>query len=353
MARPGRIAVEALLQRLNDLFARLSVRERRLAIITVVVVALFVCVAGAQSALGYLSSLDARISQLEYQIQNSHQLLAQRSIIEAQYAAVASQHSSEWSEAEIYDRLRGEIYRLAQRVPPPLAEDGRPVEITNNSGDLVKIPSLRQGTLDEGGAGYREYSIPLRIPEALFADMVDYIERLQSSPQSLRIDALDLQRDPMNMKVAASILLTRTVVDKAPDGAKGGGNREAKGMDIIVSDWTGEGCKVSGGGTRLSAEATGERGKVYMERALPGGVSYELVLDLSSTGPARLAVASGNGEEFPGAGAIEAGAGGPRRYAVVFTAPASSGRAQLRVPYITLEEPGTVLQISRIVLRPL
>ena len=40
--------------------------------------------------------------------------------VEKAYDEVAAYHSSEWSQAEIYDQLRREVYRLAELVPSQL-----------------------------------------------------------------------------------------------------------------------------------------------------------------------------------------------------------------------------------------
>ncbi len=347
-----------VLQALNDAFQRMSPREQRLAMATglvLVVGAVFLIVRGA---IGRIDQLDAQIAQMQDNIINANRLLTRKSLIESQYAQVASQHSSAWTEAEIYDRLRGEIYRLAQKNPPPLQPDGTAAEITNEGGELVKIPTLRQGTLDEGGEGYREYSIPLRIPGTTFEDLIDYIERLQGSPQSLRIDSLDLQRDPLTRNVSANLQLTRTVVDgeAAVDASEGIAIAEipddTEGMEINLSDWSGEGCVLNGGGTALRAESTEAGGRFYMERALPAGETFEMILDANASGPGRLAIGDADADrEFEGAAELLTAADGPQRYRLRFTVPGDSGRTTVRFPCITLGEKGAKLQIEKLVVR--
>lgn len=345
-------------QALSEAFQRLSAREQRLAIATGVLVVLMLLFGIVRGAVAHVDQLDRQIAALQDSILNAHQLLTRKSIVEAQYEEVASQHSSAWSAAEIHDRLRGEIYRLAQRVPPPLKEDGTPEALTGTGGELVKIPNLSVGTLDEGGEGYREYSIPLRIPGGEFEELIDYIERLQASPQSLRIDSLDLQRDALNQKVAANLQLTRTVVDgdssilndeteDAPEPLQ-----ELDGMEMNLADWSSEGCALALDGNALSIESNADNANFYMLRALPAGATFEVLLDLATNSPGQLAVGDADAASvFDGATELIAEEEGAQRYRFRFTVPGESGRTRVQMPLITLAQKGAKARIEKIVVR--
>lgn len=198
--------------RLADAWAARTPRERLLAAATAGLAALFLAVLGGRAALDSLDHLNAEISRLQSDIVNQAYQIARRQSVEARFAATAAQHSSAWSESEIRDRLRQEIYRLAYRYPPPLDENGVPVRTDSEGDALVSIPELRGGRLIDGGEGFREYQIEFDLPPVPLPDLLAYLERLQSSPQSLRIDHIDLRRDPARPEVAARIRLARIVV---------------------------------------------------------------------------------------------------------------------------------------------
>ena len=205
-----------VLQRLGNIWQQLSEREQRLALITAVVVAIMISVTLYQRAVERLRQMDATIDRLEDELVSYAYQIAHRELVESRYASVAAQHSSAWTEAEIHDRLRQEIYRLARHMPPPLDDSGIPVNMPNEHGNLVEIPALGQGNLVEGGEGYREYRINLRIPPAPLENIIHFLERLQESPQSLRIDLLELNRAHDGNLVTANLDIARIVADGAP-----------------------------------------------------------------------------------------------------------------------------------------
>ena len=205
----------------ESLWNRLSARERMLAFATCGVVAAFLVFTVVRAGLSGIRELDAEIDRLQETIINCANQMARREAVEEQYAKVAAQHSSAWTEPEIHDRLRQEIYRLARREPPPLDERGISVDNAGSTDNLVEIPALGKGEMAEGGAGYRQYRIPLRIPAVGIKPIIDFLERLQQSPQSLRVDKLELSRMPESDQVAANIVITRTIADGTASGAAG------------------------------------------------------------------------------------------------------------------------------------
>lgn len=211
---------------LRAVWGRLSERERKLALAVLVLFALMASFTLVRRSLDTVLELDKRIAQMQDDILNYHRLIAKKQSVEAHYAEVATQHSSEWTEPEIQERLRQEIYRLAQITPPPLNEDGVPVRTNNPEGNLVEIPSLGQGVLREGGEGFREYTITFKVPPVEFAAMVEFLERLQGSPQSLRIDGLELIRHFSSTQVGATISITRTIVNRGADEDSAGAGVE-------------------------------------------------------------------------------------------------------------------------------
>lgn len=353
--------MSASVQKAYDQFERMSPREQRLAVIVAALVAVFLVFAMVRAALGTLATLDARVNRLQQNILNVKNQIRHRERTEAQYARVASQHSSAWTEAEILDRLRAEIYRLAQRQPPPLDEKGVPVEVTNSQGELVTIPTIQQGNLSEGEQGFREYTLSFSVPAAPLKDLVDFVDRLQNSPQSLRVDAIELVRDPIGEEVSANLTITRTIVagvgelaDAKPMAiAKPDGPAEAapKGMRLNAAEWKAEGCEVhaepeKGEPTALVIVPAEPDSQAYIERVMPPGI-YNVDLDVSAGGKATLAV-SDSGKALDGALTLEPGEG-PVRIRFQFCT-ASSERAPLRLPLFTMAGPGSTLRITRMAL---
>lgn len=204
-----------MLPQIAEAWARRTPREQGLAMVVVGLVAAMTVLLGVRGALSTIDRLDRDIDRLQSDIVNYSHQIARRQAVEARFAQVAQQHSSAWSESEIRDRLRQEIYRLGNAVPPPLDEKGIPVSTGGNEELLVSIPELRGGQLEAGGEGFREYRLDFTVLPAPFLDMVTYLERLLQSPQSLRIDRIDMRRDPGRPEVSAEIAITRIVVDDA------------------------------------------------------------------------------------------------------------------------------------------
>lgn len=350
--------MSAALQRAADYFERLSPREQRLATIVGSLAVAFLIFMGVRTAFDSLGELDRDIGRVQQQLLNAENQIRHRESIEAQYARVAKQHSSKWSAAEIHDRLRAEIYRLAQKEPPPLNADGIAEQVTNESGELVTIPSLQQGNLTEGDQGYREYTLAFSVPASEPTDLLNFIERLQNSPQSLRVDEIELTRDPLGSKLAANIRITRTVVAGLPEaataGTQAGGTPAAaeKSMRLNVAEWVCEGCTITaeppeGEPVSLTFTANKPGATAFVERGMPPA-AYELSTELAVSGAAHLGVAD-EGKVLSGAVPLREG-GEPLRYTVQFR-PQSTTRAALRIPFITLESEKCQVKIAYLAVR--
>ncbi|MBI3117442.1 MAG: hypothetical protein HYZ00_02070 [Candidatus Hydrogenedentes bacterium] len=339
----------------------MSVREQRLAL---AVGALVVLMGGywlVQGVRGSVHRLDTEIDRLQDDVVNFHHQIARKQSVEAHYAEVSAQHSSAWTEPEIQERLRQEIYRLAKKSPPPLNEEGVPATTLSEEGNLVEIPGLGQGTLSEGEENYRQYSINFRVPPVELPALVAFLERLQGSPQSLRIDGLELVRPPDSTKVSATIDLTRIIVAGAAGAdSEGAGLQVAEGtpLELRPDEWKCVGGEIvltsehaTTGQDALKVTAQAEKALVYLPRGLPAGATYDLSIDLSATGQARMDIdTEAGGETFSGGDALR-GDGKPYRYSVRFTVPGEAGeQTQLRLPVISLEGAGQSVYIDNWIL---
>ena len=203
--------LKTLLQRLSESLQNLNPRERTLAIIVLLLVLISVSVMMTRKAQAHLTNLEKMVDRKQQEIINYSLQIAKRKMVESQYVEIAGQHSSQWTASEIHDRLRQEIYRLAKKVPPELNINGTAEPTSNKRGDLVNIPKIGKGELHEGGEGYQEYSLKFRIPSGKFLDVLTFLERLQGSPQALRIDELEIKRPPSGTMVSTTIDITRII----------------------------------------------------------------------------------------------------------------------------------------------
>lgn len=211
---------------MSSVFAKLTAREKRLAVFVVIVLVGAGSVLLVRQAYNHVAGLDSKMVQLEQELINLTQQSAQRSAIEAAYRAVVATHSTEMTQAEIHDNLRREIFSLAKRTVK--GQKGQP----DRQVDLVKIPTLRQGTLREEGEGYREYQVQVRILSTTLPDLLLFLQRIETSSQILRIDGLDLGRSPESTQVQATLVITRTVLDN-PDAEP---RRSGAGATGVESD---------------------------------------------------------------------------------------------------------------------
>ncbi|MDQ1257064.1 MAG: hypothetical protein QG656_1665 [Candidatus Hydrogenedentes bacterium] len=355
------------------IWQKLAPRERMLAGIILFLLAVGVAGLSAQRALLGIGDLNRAIQQREDTLVNYTKQLAKGKSVDRAYARVAAQHSSVWSEAEIHDKLGQEIYRLSlKNLPAPGAEPESP----NRTNTLVSIPSLGQGRLKGGGEGYREYELSFNIPEARIEDLTTFIERLQSSNQSLRVDSVLLYRTRDHV-VSAQIGVTRTIVDRTPDmivaetepataAAPGATAAPAapdtdswRSLPVDPASWQADGCDLTASDehkTRnpqsLAAAATKPGASFYLSQSVDSGAEYELSLDITATGPARILVLDGpSGAPYEGSQDV-AGDGETRQYRLRFTTPSQSeDKTPLRVPALEISDAGTKVFVDNVLLR--
>jgi hypothetical protein len=187
----------------------MSPRERRLAMATAAVVVAVLAFTLISQATERLASLDQRIADLQQRlVQNTYQA-EMLEAVRAEYAAVATRHSSEWTEAEVHSILLNEILRLAMRTPPP---ENSP-EASLRGPWLIQIPTIPPGQLDEQGASFREYQIKLTTRPTSVRAVALFLSRLQESPHMLRIDRLEIERlNWQTDQVTASMTITRPII---------------------------------------------------------------------------------------------------------------------------------------------
>lgn len=340
------------LQALGEQWARLSRREQSLAILVGVAVAVWLILTGFRLLWMRIEDVDREILSAENMLVEAVFQNARREAVEAEYREVAAQHSSAWNEAEVLDRLRNEMYRLAYNAPSPLNEDGVASQVENDSGLLVNLPELGEGVLDdrEEGKNYREFHISARVADATLPAMICYIERLQASPQSLRIDGFQLNRNFGDNKVTVNIDITRIIVDRA----------EAAwthvGQDI--AEWKGGGCKVEAAAQPGTADAavrftaTGPRGIGYLVLDLEPGVLYELTIDATAKGAATLGIYDETAKANLTGQIPLVKDEDWRQYRVQFALKGSDeAAARARVPLITLGDASSEVVVSRVAYR--
>ncbi len=351
------------LQKIANTWGKISPREQRLAAAVAVLAVLLTFVMLARGAYEHINDLDSRILQLQDSILTYHRQMALKRSVDAQFARVAAQHSSRWTEAEIHDRLRAEIYRLAQVEPPPLDETGAPVKTTSESGNLVDIPTLQTGTLNDSGEGYREYKISVNIPDVSLEPLLKFLERLQASPQSLRLDLVDITRDHLLTTGAAKIELTRTIVDgseeplEIPKGTTLPPRIDRE--EISLNEWRAEGGDIEElpgdspdqpRGITLAAKQPGAL--LYFKDVFSSGSVYDLFLEASVSGNASIAIENLSGQtKLPGAEPARDD-GKPYKYHIEFTTPnADTPTVELRTPVITAEAPETRITVYSLLLK--
>jgi hypothetical protein len=351
--------LNSLLQKINNVWTRMSVREQRLASIVGIVVVLSICVTTVRSGWEHIKDLDDTIGNLQQDLINYHGQIAKKKSIEAQYDKVAKQHSSQWTEAEIHDRLRGEIYRLAQKTPPKLNEEGVPVRTTTAEGTIVNIPSLQPGSLDTTAGGYRQYHISFFAPYETLEQILIFLERLMASPQSLRIDVLDLVRGELAQSGSAKIDITRTVVAGAPTDGKDQQEEKTEKQAVSPPAWKCDGGTIEEIAGDTPGKPIGFKGKAaqaearfYLSQTVTCGETYDLTADLMSAGKCRIAISGESGEnEFAGSEALQDD-GQLFRYRIQFTVPGENGsKVTLCVPSIVLESAEASAAVYNLLLK--
>jgi hypothetical protein len=145
---------------------------------------------------------------------------------------------------------------------------------------------LGSGRLIKSGAGFREYQIEFSIRPVPLPALTGYLERLLESPQALRIDRIDMRRDPERTEFAANLVITRTVVDRP-------GGRASTPM--ATTGWTCEGCEAgiedrSGQEPVVVLRGTEAGGTAFLERSLSSAGVFDVVLEMASAAEGQLGV---------------------------------------------------------------
>lgn len=351
-----------LIERLVAFGDRMNPRERRLALTVLALVPLFALLLAARSAVGYVQRLDSTIGRLQSEIVDYNLKISKQDQVEKQYKDIAAQHSSAWSEAEILDRLKAELFRLAQKLPPELDEYGVPVTTIDQAfGQLVSDPAVTPGALRETGEGYKEFAVSLRLERDDLRDIIDYLERLQNSPQMLRIDRLDLSRIHTEPVAEGEIDITRTVVTGSvapPPKAEAVTRLDAPPVPWELGDWRTEACATTLAASRLyegdrtlEVLAKEAEARCYLERPLIGGAVYDMLVDIKADGPCRLGIQRADEASVFGGERMLPANGQAYRYHVQFTVPGAGEEVPVRLPLITLETAGAKALVESIVLQ--
>jgi hypothetical protein len=355
---------------------KLSPSERRLALITGVCAVAAIVLLGYRIASDRLALMDATIDSLQRQLAAYEELVAQAEPVNRAFDAMASQHSSQWTQEEIHDRLRREITRLSLRnVPIP----GSPIPAASNPGDvLVSIPQMPLGSLVDHADGYRSYQINFKTEPAPIQNITLFTERLQRSDQALRIDSLEIVRQPLAAVATANMRVTRTIIDDVAgpgpedvDAAAAPPIARSTGTLIVNSGfeewdatagafpgWTAEQCQVAQdgahateGGACARLQASAAPASFYQTVQATAGQTYELSLDATAWGAARIEVFDeSTGRPFGGGETVTAD-GTPRRYRFRFLVSGNGGETvTLRTPNVVLLEAGSIVTLDNVSL---
>lgn len=360
---------------MNNILGKLSQRERRLFGFTLLAAVAVIIYLLSMGALGRIEEMDSLIGSMENELRLYSIEAAKLGPVAEAYKKVATQHSSEWTQAEIHDRLRTEIYRLSMVNVP--SEGTLPSSLSGQR--LVEIPSFPSGSLDERGEGYREYQLRIRTNPTTIENLAVFMQRLQQSDQLLRVERIDLNRfDPEKSEVVADITVTRTVL-----GASASDVEESVQAPVAVNltqnpsfetydgatqtfeSWTAKAAALSPdtdhateGQQALAAEATEQGAAVFQEVTGVPGETYAFSVDLMFEGAGGvLQVVTGSGAALEGEIAIEP-SDEMTRYQVAFTVPGGGEEddettepqtVQMLAPYIGLE-PGARLYVDNVVV---
>lgn len=207
---------------MSNLLNSLNPRERRLLLITILLLVTVVGSVIVYKGYDYIRVLNRQIANTEQEILNLYEQTLQSESVDAAFQQVVSEHSTEMSKEEIHDSLRREIYRLALKNPNIPESEQKGAEK-----DLVVIPMLREGVLREEGEGYREYQIRFRVPKCTLSTALEFLRRLEQSNQLLRIDSFEMSRSHSSSNISLTIEVTRTVLSDI----------EVKSPDDTLAEW--------------------------------------------------------------------------------------------------------------------
>ncbi len=355
--------------KLFEWWGRVSPREQRLVIITGVMVAAAAGYFGYVQATDRIAAMDASIGGLEQDLVFYTEQMQLLDEVDRAYQAVATEHSSEWTQEEIHDRLRREVTRLSLVDPPP---PNAAVSLSGMGQRLVEIRQMPQGSLTASESGYREYQITIRTQPTSIENITKFLERLHQSPQALRIASLELTRPPTGDLVTARITIIRSVIDtEAPvQSTVERAPTENWILNSGFEDWRDEQTPASWTLERATA-AIGKEGVIEGERAalvtateagaalyqrvqLTAGTAYELTFTLKSEGPVRVsAYAESTSTYLDNAMAIDPQANA-YQYRIRLTVPGVDGDpVNMRAPVFLMDNPGTKFTLDNVVLKEL
>jgi hypothetical protein len=354
---------------MNEFWKKLSKRERTLATFTsIALVGGLAWIAGLVATRN-LAALDETIDGRQMELVNYRQQLLRQHPVDQAFSRIASQHSSKWTTEEIRDGLHKELYRLALRTPP--APDAMTASKGGDAPRLVTIPSLPDGLINASGKGYREYAIDFRIQPAPFKDLIAFLSRLEESPQVLRIDGLELNRDPESSAVSASVRVTRTVVDgigsekidepivPAVNIAKHGNFEDGTLPTPSGPDWFAMACdlafdpsNVFEGQNTLRATATQADARLVHAIDLELGRTYRMTFSAAAQGDVVVGFAgfaSGDASTATIIGQPQALTADGMAYTYTFQfSPASQSPPRFGAPMFLLKAPGTVIYVDNV-----
>ncbi|MCC6796335.1 MAG: hypothetical protein IT366_14530 [Candidatus Hydrogenedentes bacterium] len=353
-------------------FAKLSPSEKRLSVIVAVLFILAIAMVIGFRCMDALQLLDETIASQELLLLDDSRYSALAGPVDEAYDAIAKQHSSEWTQEQIHDRLRTEIARLSLRRVP---DEGTALPAVQNPGDLlVDIRAWPMGALDDSGEGFRTYQINFRTEPTSIQNIATFLERLQQSPQALRVEGLELTRQPLSTEVTAAFRVARTVIGEgkgaspAPAVAqetseKPTGNlienadfaqwdaqtSSAPGWNVSQAALTLEKDIVAGGDNALAVHAQGANAELYQDRQLVGGATYEVTFVAKASGAVRLRILNSlSGEAIGGDVQLQQGATG-YQYRYRFTAPGEAGaKVSIRLPMFVIEQSGATLVLDNV-----
>ena len=354
-------------------FAQLSASEKRLSIAVAVLLCAAIIMLIAFRCVDALSTLDATIASQESALLEFSKFAGLAGPVDKAYDAMAKQHSSEWTQEQIHDRLRVEIARLSLRQTPP---EDTPIPAVSKPGDLlVDIRSWPVGALDDSGEGYRTYQIKFHAEPTAIQNVAMFLERLQQSPQALRVDYLELTRQPLSTAVTADVRVTRTVIGEgaSPQPKVAEAVKPAAPTNLVVNadfaqwdpqdssapGWTATNASlaaekdlVADGDTALSVHANGANAELYQTLHLRAGTTYEIGFVAKASGPAQLRIFNeSTGSPLRGDAALVPSPVG-QRYRYRFTVPGDKGaEVTMRAPSFVIEQSGAVLVVGSISLQ--
>ncbi len=353
---------------MNKMWINLSERERALVLTIIGLVVLLVITLIGIQAVAKIADLDDRIADLETELYNLAVQDARGASIQQAYLEVATEHSSEWSEQEIHRRLDLEIIRLALKKPYPPGIPAPPGS-TERRNRMVTIPTLREGTLNVEGDGYREYTLNIKVEPAMPRDLFSFIERVQSSRQSLRINSLELTRSFSAPTISAKLEVTRTVVDNVSDDVEyapvtfaenliENPSFEEEGEGSAVPYWLLPGCTVerssefaTDGTFSVKAHSEQGEGQLYQRVTLDAGATYRIEADIAATSTAKLSVLDAErGPVYEGAKQLP-GDGKMYHYVLQFVAPGVPGQStEVFAPHLTIANDGQGIFLDNVAL---